>query len=1200
MLKPSLNRRRITAFTLSVATACALAAPVVASPTANIPSGTFTSALQLANGTQATNVPGHWLVTLSAPSVSNGGSASSIETQQDKLAEAIKDAGINAKITNNYDQVWNGVSVSVSDSQAAQLAKLPGVVSVQPVIEVPRPEVKTSKELTTSEGETKYSWGAPLGMTNADRAQSELGLTGKGVKIGIIDSGIDIDHREFGGTGVSGSGTSREKGDGAKADGAVGFPNSRVIAGYDYVGDDYGANGTYDPKPDPIPDDCGGHGTHVAGIAAGGGAAGSSTEVRGVAPEASLGAYRVFGCDGKTSTDIIITAMEQATKDGMDVVNMSLGAAYMVLPDYPTTKAVKTMVDAGVVVAIAQGNDGADGLWTLGAPGAATEAITVASVDNTVETNYYFTASGVDNKFFYNVGSNGGDFARSNVAYPVVASGEADSEDGKLCTAPSDTNAFKGKYVLIRRGGCTFGTKAANAQKAGAVGVIIDNNQAGTIGMNLANEADPVKIPGVSITQADGDALRAALKADTTVTFGETFGDRPVSTGGLVSDFSSWGLNGKLEMKPDVAAPGGLIWSTWPLDHGGPFNTISGTSMATPYTAGAAALILQAHPELKDAKNASTSEGVRARLQSTGSPRLWSEGNGDKSLLEPTARQGAGLIDVYRAASTKVLPSVSRLNLGQQIAGEKTHEITLTNSGSEAVTYKLGHVDTVTTTGESSKPTRGTTNGATVSTDGTSVTVPAGSSAKVAVKVSAPAGIGNGDFYGGYVTLTPDNAAQTLRIPFVGVGGNLAESKTLYKTGPVLATEKLKVVNKAGHQFTMFNDRPHVYFKADVPLIRSGLVAMRKTDDGKYEVLSDKVFISMSDKGWNRTSTRLVRWDGSYLDANNQLQQAPEGTYQLWELNAPAGADTTVLEQYNIWMSNDFTIDWRRSDYLPTIALKASGDVTAAATTATADASTSDADPRNGKPEAMVDDNVFTYAVVSSGAPITLDAGKVYNISKVQYVPNQGNDGVDSMPATGWKAEVSVDGKTWTDAGSGSLSGEAMVPQDLTLKSGAKGRFVRITLTSDKGKVGVAELRIAGTPAGDATAAPTEQPTAAPTGSAAPTAAPTGSAAPTAQPTGSAAPTAQPTGSAAPTNPAQPTAAPSVSASSSASALPGKPSGKPSALPGKPGKGDDNREPLARTGTTIAIGIGALVLAAAGAGALALRKRRDAEAGSEA
>ena len=222
----------------------------------------------------------------------------------------------------------------------------------------------------------------------------------------------------------------------------------------------------------------------------------------------------------------------------------------------------------------------------------------------------------------------------------------------------------------------------------------------------------------------------------------------------------------------------------------------------------------------------------------------------------------------------------------------------------------------------------------------------------------------------------------------------------------------------------------------------------------------------------------------------------------------------------------------------------------------------------------MVDDNVFTYAVVSSGAPITLDAGKVYNISKVQYVPNQGNDGVDSMPATGWKAEVSVDGKTWTDAGSGSLSGEAMVPQDLTLKSGTKGRFVRITLTSDSGKVGVAELRISTT------------------------AAPTGSAAPTEQPT--AAPTAQPTGSAAPTNPAQPTAAPSVSASSSASALPGKPSGKPSALPGKPGKGDDNREPLARTGTTIAIGIGALVLAAAGAGALALRKRRDAEAGSEA
>lgn len=1186
MLKPSLNRRRITAFTLSVATACALAAPVVASPTASIPSGTFTSALQLANGAQATNVPGRWLVTLSAPSVSAGGSESSIETQQDKLAEAIKDADINAKITNNYDQVWNGVSVSVSDSQAAQLAKLPGVVSVQPVIEVPRPETKTTTEITTAEGEAKYSWGAPLGMTNADLAQSKLGLTGKGIKIGIIDSGIDIDHREFGGTGVSGSGTSREKGDGAKADGAVGFPNSRVIGGYDFVGDDYGPNNNYVAAPDPIPDDCGGHGTHVAGIAAGGGAVGSNTEVRGVAPEASLAAYRVFGCNGNTTTDLIIAAMERATKDGMDVVNMSLGASYMVLPNYPTTKAVKTMVDAGVVVAIAQGNDGTDGLWTLGAPGAAVEAITVGSVDNTVETNYYFTASGVDNKFFYSIGDNGGQFSRSDVAYPVVAAGDPNSDAGKLCTAPSDTNAFKGKYVLIRRGTCTFGAKAANAQKAGAVGVIIDNNQAGTIGMNLANEADPVKIPGVSITQADGDALRAAIKADTTITFGDTYGDRPVSSGGLVSSYSSWGLNANLDMKPDVSAPGGLIWSTWPLDHGGPFNTISGTSMATPYTAGAAALILQAHPELKAAKNASTSEGVRARLQSTASPRIWTEANGDKSLLEPTARQGAGLIDVYRAASTKVVPSVSRLSLGQQVAGEKNHEITLTNSGSEAVTYKLSHVDTVTTTGESAKPTRGTTNSATVSTDGTSVTVPAGSSAKVVLKVNAPTGIGNGDFYGGFVTFTPDNATETIRIPYVGVGGNLAESKTLYKTGPVLATEKLKVIKEDGHKFTMFDDRPHVYFKTNVPLLRSGLVAMRKNAEGKYDVLSDKVFVSLSDKGWPRGGTRLVRWDGSYLDANGQLQQAPEGTYQLWELNAPAGADLNQLEQYNIWMSNDFTIDWRRSDYLPTITLKASGDVTAAATTATADASTSDADPRNGKPEAMVDDNIFTYAVVSSGAPITLDASKVYNISKVQYVPNQGNDGVDSMPATGWKAEVSVDGKTWTDAGSGSLSGEAMVPQDLTLKSGAKGRFVRITLTRAGGKVGVAELRIAGTPAGDATAQPT--------GSAAPTAQPT------AAPTGSAAPTTQPTGSAAPTNPAQPTAAPSVSASSSASSLPGKPSGKPSALPGKPGKGDDNREPLAHTGTTIAIGIGALVLAAAGAGALALRKRRDAEAGSEA
>jgi subtilisin family serine protease len=168
-----------------------------------------------------------------------------------------------------------------------------------------------------------------------------------------------------------------------------------VVTGYDFVGDRYDAEGTGNalvPHPDNDPDDCNGHGTHVAGIigASGNPATGGA---RGVAPGVTFGAYRVFGCDGSTSSDIMLAAMERALDDGMQVLNMSIGAAFQTWPQYPTAVGADALVAAGMVVVASIGNSGTSGVYSAGAPGVGRNVIGVASFDNSHVELPVFTVS---------------------------------------------------------------------------------------------------------------------------------------------------------------------------------------------------------------------------------------------------------------------------------------------------------------------------------------------------------------------------------------------------------------------------------------------------------------------------------------------------------------------------------------------------------------------------------------------------------------------------------------------------------------------------------------------------------------------------------------------------------------------------------------------------------------------------------------
>jgi subtilisin family serine protease len=581
-------------------------------------------------------------------------------------------------------------------------------------------------------------------MTGADVAQSQLGLTGAGVKVAVMDTGIDYAHPDLGG--------------------CFG-PGCRVAYGTDLVGDAYNAD---DPSPviapDPDPMDCAGHGTHVAGIV-GARAAVPGQGVTGVAPGVTFGAYRVFGCAGSTSDEIMIRAMELALGDGMQVLNMSIGSAFG-WPQWPTAMAADRLVRKGMVVVASFGNSGANGLWSGGAPGLGDRVIGVASFDNVKLNLSAFSASPDDKPFGY-VTATGAPPAPLSGSFPMARTGTT-STTNDACNALA-AGSLTGKVVLIRRGSCPFYVKSMNAQNAGAAGVVLYNNQAGIVSPTVAG-TPPVVIPVVSISAADGAVLNGRIAAGgTTLTWTPSAVSTPNATGNTISSFSSYGLSPDLVLKPDLGAPGGYIRSTYPRALGS-YANLSGTSMASPHVAGAAALYLQAHPK-------ASPQALSVALMNTATPKAW-WGNPHLGFLDNVHRQGAGMLRIDQAVLATAAVTPAKLSLGDGALGPVTRTLTLTNPGSSAVTYAVTHEAALATdpdtftVGFEDAPAH-------VTFSATSLTVPAGGSASVSVTVAANDGLAEDSLYGGYVVFTPDDEGNALRVPFAGISG-------VYQDIPVL------------------------------------------------------------------------------------------------------------------------------------------------------------------------------------------------------------------------------------------------------------------------------------------------------------------------------------------------------------------------------------------------------------------------------
>lgn len=827
-------------------------------------------------GEMIDETPQLWFVELASSPTADGTSLATVKAEKAAFRKNATKVGLVYTERYAYNTLFNGFSISITPDQLAKLDRIPGIKNIYPVQKIQMPETETADpDLYTS-----------LAMIGADIAQSELGFTGKGIKVAVMDTGIDVNHPAFGGNGV------------AELNSSFFYDSPRIKYGYDLVGDAYNADDTspsYNPVPvpDPIPDDCAGHGTHVAGII---GANDPTNGLKGVAPEVTFGAYRVFGCSGSTTDDIMIAAMEMALADGMQVLNMSIGSPYD-WPQSPTAMASNRLVNKGMVVVASIGNNGANGLYSAGAPGLGQKVIGVASYDNNYTTFPAFSISPDDKLIGYS-SATGAPPAPTTGTYPMARTGTKTVTNDACSALPA--GSLTGKIALIRRGTCTFYIKAYNAQQAGAVGVVLYNNAAGTFTPTVAG-TPAITIPVVAITKADGELIDDRLASGPVdLTWTSETVSLPSATGGLISTFSSYGLSPDLALKPDIGAPGGNIYSSYPLELGG-YATLSGTSMSSPHVAGAVALLLQAKPK-------TSPQVVRDILQNSALPKNW-WGNPGLGYLDNVHRQGAGMVQVDKAilATTKITPG--KISAGEGQAGPYKQTLTIENKGKTAVTYDLSYTNALSTGGVIAPSFF--TSDASVSFNVASVTVPAGGTKTVTATIY-PASYPTYGQYGGYIYFTPRGGGQVYSVPFAGFVGDYQAIQVLVPSAygfPWLSV----LYSGSYYQITDPSDWTFTMQGTDIPFFLVHFEHQARTF--RMEIFS------ASGKNWHRaynedylprnsstTAFYAFPFDGTTF-AGNTLYTVPDGEYYAVISVLKALGNPSNPADWETWTSPHFIID---------------------------------------------------------------------------------------------------------------------------------------------------------------------------------------------------------------------------------------------------------------------------------------------------
>lgn len=855
------------------------------------------------------------------------------ESQRKTKDEAEKLEG--AELRHSYGNLINGFSMDVKRKEVEDLKNLEGVKSV--------------KEANRYEPQINYA----KGLTQAFDAWTKYNIKGEGMLVSIIDTGIDYRHKDL----KNPKDSSKLKLDEKRSEeikktnilkagkDSKTYFSEKIPFGYNYADKD---SNIIDERPK------GGHGMHVAGIVGADGdeeAIKLGQAVQGVAPETQLLAMKAFsnGPAGKYAfSDDIVAAIEDSATLGADVINMSLGSASGFQDDDDAEqRAIKNATEKGVMVVVAAGNSSYStapyrdknmkDISTVGSPALAKDALMVANFQNQNLTSYAASFLTEDGKEFSKTGSSDHTFKfEQNKELSLISCGLGKPEDfvGK---------ELKDKVALIERGSLKFIEKIINAQKAGAAGVVIFNTKDGGEALTNMDTEASITIPAIFVGNKAGVEATKRLDNKEIVKFkftGDAIGGENPNSGDY-DDSTSWGTAPNLDFKPQIAGPGGNIFSTV-NDNG--YETKSGTSMSAPHVSGGMALILEAIKEYnKDLKGRELVDYVKNISMNTSVVKKDKDG-----VPFSPRRQGAGLIQISDAIKNKVTATyngVASVALKEIESKNVSFTIDLNNYGDKDVTYSLEQIGGVLSqedkdaNGEMARDIILSKDDADITFDKQEITVSAKGGEKVTVTLNIGNDLSTERFLEGYINLKSNDPEQpSLVMPFMGYYGDWVkeriinygdweESDSLMSkiddaalTG-LMATykgEKISVLGPNPEDFVLSPNGdgyceeviPYLYFLRNAKKVVSeiqdekGNVVVKA---GEMDDVRKQVYNANNNSGKSPSLRKNLSWNGMiYNKSKGEKEAAKEGTYKL-SIKSYVDLDNKEPQKFEVPIKVDIT-----------------------------------------------------------------------------------------------------------------------------------------------------------------------------------------------------------------------------------------------------------------------------------------------------
>ena len=712
--------------------------------------------------------------------------------------------GTQAQVEHEYGNVMSGFALKAPVGALDAIRRAPGVRAAflereGRVSDVATPDAEGGIESSQTGGQDPANLSAHL-MMHIDQVAQK----GEGKVIAVIDTGVDMTHPAFTGelagtpplTPQKVAAMTSQLGEGKTGV----YVSQKFPFAYDY------ADGDNDASPAKTP--YGSHGTHVAGIAAG-----NADKIVGTAPNTQVIVAKVT----RSEDDALLDSALLASLDDMlvlhpDVINLSLGWTAGMDNEADTVYATvyKKLQEAGITVNAASGNAFSTGYGNnsgkglpyasdpdssvIDEPATYSSVVAVASVENALIRNA-FTVNGKDIGYQRSRGMNGEKVAYFSDlpagTYEYVDAGFASEED-VAALKEKYPDGLAGKIALVSRGKMTYQKKVENLYDLHPAGILVYNNVSvgSLIIMNLTTQ----DLPAAFISQADGQAMLDAPEHKLSIAEGQVL---PQSSIYEASEFSSWGVSPDLRLKPEIAAPGGNVFSSIP---NGAYEQTSGTSMATPQMAGISAIVLQrvqSDPLFASMSARQQADVVQNLIMGTARP-LTDAAQTTGALYSPR-KQGAGLVDALAATTSSVYPTVvgapeqsrPKADLGDGTKGWH-FDVTLHNLSGVPATYELSSqaLSEIVDGGfftEHSSDWRGHgveiaySGAASASAEGATVTVPASGEATVGIDITPGSEFAsyvadntpNGTFLDGFVRFTSKTDGQPdLAVPYLGFYGD--------------------------------------------------------------------------------------------------------------------------------------------------------------------------------------------------------------------------------------------------------------------------------------------------------------------------------------------------------------------------------------------------------------------------------------------